>query len=423
MKDRIETQASVPFRPGPSANTVLPEYNGLGFSNIAPTVLRHFGLPSALPPLSSSVLPPELLEGAERVVTLLVDAFGYGQLARAMERGIAPHLKTLADRPSAHLGVLTSTFPSTTPTALTTLGTGLPPAEHGIVNQIIYDAALGTVIDTLRFTPWYAGKPLEQAGLEPAEWIGLPTVYQQLREAGVSTAVVNSAENRSSALAKINQRGAEYRGFWSVSDMCAHLRVAIENADGLAYIHAYWGTLDKLAHNYGVASPQHDAEVRVLDYAIGEVLLGGLRSPGTLLLIFADHGQIDAGPELRIWLNDYPKLLEMLSAPPAGLWRAVILYVRPGCEVEARQYAEHYFGEHVDIFTTDEAERDGLYGPGALTGKARQRAGQLLLVPRENRMIEYHHPGQERKPSPKIGQHAGLSAQEMLVPLLAARLE
>ncbi len=54
---------------------------------------------------------------------------------------------------------------------------------------------------------------------------------------------------------------------------------------------------------------------------------------------------------------------------------------------------------------------------------ARQRAGQLLLVPREDWLIEYHYLGQPRAPSKKIGQHAGLSPEEMLVPLLAARLE
>ena len=412
-----------PFRPGPSPGAVLPEYDGLGFSNIAPTVLRHFGLPSALPPLLPSALPPELLGGADRIVTLLIDALGHGQLVQAIERGLVPRLRALADRSSSHLGILTSTFPSTTPTALTTLGTGLPPSEHGVVNQILYDASLGAVIDILRFAPWHAGRPLEQAGLDPAQWIGLPTVYEQMRGAGVSTTVVRQSELRDTSLSKINDRGAEYVGFRTLSDLCAKLRAAIEGAPCPAYIHAYWGALDMLAHTYGVASPQHDAEMSVLDHAIGEVLLGGLRSPGTLLLIFADHGQIDARPESRVWLNDYPDLLALLAAPPAGLWRAIILYVRPGREEEARALAERCLGRYADILTTEEAERLALYGSGPLTDAARQRAGQLLLVPREDWLIEFHYPGQERKPSRKVGQHAGLSPQEMLIPLLAARLD
>lgn len=412
-----------PFRPGPSPGTVLPEYGGLGFSNVAPAALRHFGVEASLPGLSPDVLPPELLDGAERIVTLLVDALGYGQLVRAVERGLAPRLRALAGRPGAHLGVLTSTFPSTTPTALTTLGTGLAPARHGVVNQIVYDAALGTVIDILRFAPWYAGAPLERAGLEPAEWIGLPTVYERLRDAGVRTAVVRQSELRESALSKIADRGAEYVGFRTLSDMCVRLRALIEGADGPAYIHAYYGPLDMLAHTYGVASPQHDAEVRLLDYALGELLLGRLRSPKTLLLLFADHGQKDSAPGSRVWLNDYPELLGLLAAPPAGLWRAIILYVRAGREEEARGLAERCLGPYADVLTTDEAERLELYGPGPLADAARQRAGQLLLVPREDWLIEYHYPGQPRVASKKVGQHAGLSVEEMLVPLLAVRLE
>jgi predicted AlkP superfamily pyrophosphatase or phosphodiesterase len=412
-----------PFRGGPSPGTVLPEYGGLGFAKIAPTVLGHFGLDSALPPLSSAVLPPELLQGADRIVTLLVDALGHEQLARALERGLAPRLTSLAERPGARLGVLTSTFPSTTPTALTTFGVGLAPGEHGVVNQIAYDASLGTVVDILRFAPAHAGRPLEQAGLEPAEWIGLPTVYERLRGAGVASTVARQGELRDTSLSKINDRGARYVGFRTLSDMCAQLRAAIKAASGPAYIHAYWGALDTLAHKYGVASPQHDAEVRLLDYALGELLLGGLRSPKTLLLLFADHGQLDSGPERRVWLNDHPELLGLLAAPPAGLWRAIILYVRPGREEEARGVAERLLGAYADVFTTEEAERLRLYGPGPLTAVARQRAGQLLLVPHEDWLIEHHYPGGERAPSRKIGQHAGLSPEEMLVPLLAVRLD
>ncbi len=421
----MEATVPAPFRTGPSPDTVLPEYEGFGFSNIAPTVLRHFGLSSSLPPLSPEVLPAELLDGAERIVALLVDALGYRQLAGAMERGLAPRLRELARRPGSHLGVLTSTFPSTTPTALTTLGTGLPPSEHGVINQIFYDPSLGTIVDTLRFAPWYAGRPLEQEGLEPAGWIGRPSVYERLREAGVPSSVVNHSHLLGTSLSKINHRGAEYVGFRAVSDMCANLRAVIEATDGPEYVHAYWGTLDTLAHQYGTASAQHDAEVRVLDHAIGDLLLGGLRSPGTLLLIFADHGQVDSPPERgrRVWLNDYPELMGLLSAPPAGLWRATILYVRPGCEREARERAEEVLGERANVLTTDETERLGLYGPGSLTDLARQRAGQLLLVPREDWMIEHYYPGEQRVPSPKVGQHAGLGPEEMLVPLLAVRLD
>jgi hypothetical protein len=401
---------------------VLPEYHGLGFSNLAPTALRHFGVESGLSGLSPEVLPGELLAGAERIVTLLIDALGYEQLLRAMERGLAPRLSALAARQDARLAALTSTFPSTTVTALTTLGTGLPPGEHGVVSQRMYDASLGAVIDVLRFTPAYAGRSLEQAGLEPAEWIGLPTVYERLRGAGVRPVIVNHSQFEGTSLSRINHRDAEYVGFRTISDLAVNLRAAIEAADGPAYIHAYWGTLDTLAHEYGAASPQHDAEVRVLDYALGEVLLGGLRAPGTLLLLFADHGHIDTTQGTELWLNDHPELLGLLAAPPAGLTRAAILYVRPGRETEAREYAEARLGECAEVLTAEESVWLGLYGPGALSAVAEQRIGQLLLLPRGNWTIKSHLPGEERRPSPMVGKHGGLSPQEMLVPLLAARL-
>ena len=406
------------------SGAVLPEYGGLGLANVAPTVERHFGVATAIPPLSPDVLPPSLLDGAVRVITLLIDALGYEQLLAAMRAGHAPHLAALSWRDSANLAPITSTFPSTTVTALTTVGTGLPPGQHGVVSQKMYDPALGTVIDVLPFAPVFAGRNLESAGLEPADWVGLPTVYDRLRASGVGTTVVNHSQFEGTSLSRINHRGAEFIGFRTVSDLCTNLRAVIEAPNAPAYIHSYWGTLDAIAHAYGTDSPQHTAEIRVLDYALGEILLGGLRSPGTLLLIVADHGHVDTVEERTVLLNRHPDLLNLLFAPPAGLDRATLLYVRPGHEAEARAYAEHHLGECARILSAEESVEMGLYGPGPLPPRTVQRIGQLLILPVENWLFKYQYPRVERKEHGRIiGKHGGLSVQEMLVPLLAARLD
>jgi len=410
------------FRSGPFSGTVLPEYGGLGLANVVPTVERFFGLPIEIPALADAALPLQMLDGVQRVVTLLIDALGYAQLARAMGDGHAPYLSEIIQRDSGHLGAVTSTFPSTTVCALTTLGTGLPPGQHGVTNQRMYDPALGTVIDILSFAPVVAGRPLEQFGVEPAAWLGLPTVYEKLAPTGVDTVVVNHTQFEGTALSRINHRGARYRSFRTISDLCVNLRAELEQPARRTYVHAYWGTLDTITHEYGAASQQHDAEVRVIDHALGEILLRGLRAPETLLLILADHGHIDADPARVVWLNEHPALLALLHAPPAGLDRAVVLYVRPGQEADAQGYVEAHLGHAAHVLTAEESIALGLYGPAPLAPKARERIGQLLLLPRENWNLKYHHPGHNRSRS-MIGKHGGLSPEEMIVPLLALRLD
>ncbi|MDP9383604.1 MAG: alkaline phosphatase family protein [Chloroflexota bacterium] len=412
---------SSPFRPGPLPGTVLPEYDGRGLANVVPTVERHFNVQTDIAPLSEAILPPHLLDGVRRVVTLLIDALGLQQLERAMQRGHAPYMSALLAQDNAHLGRITSTFPSTTVCALTTLGTGLPPGRHGVTNQQMYDSSLGTVIDILYFSPVVAGRGLDTAGIDAGQWLGLPTVYERLGPSGIAPIVVNHEQFKGTSLSRINHRGARYHGFRTISDLAVNLRAVMESSAELAYIHAYWGTLDSITHEYGPMSPQHDAEVRVIDHALGEILLRKLRAPGTLLLLLADHGHIQSDAEHAVWLNDHPELLALLQAPPVGLDRAGVLYVRPGCEAEALRYAEERLTPQVHVMSAEESLELGLYGPGPLPARSRQRMGQLLLLPVEDWRVKYQVPGKERKVW-NVGTHGGLTPEEMLVPLLAVRL-
>jgi hypothetical protein len=418
----LTTAAPIEFRPGPHPGTVLPEHHGLGLTNVAPTVARHFGIDTDVPPLSAAILPPDLLDGAERIVTLVIDALGYLQLVRAIERGQAPSLAALCRHAPAAFAPITSTFPSTTVTALTTLGTGLPPGQHGVIGDKLYDARLGTTINVLTFAPVLAGWPLAAAGVDPVAWLGLPTIYERLIPAGVTCVVINHAAFAGTALSGITHRGARYVGCHTLADLCAHLRAAIEATPGPAYVHAYWGALDLLGHRYGVGSPQCAAELRVIDHAIGAVLLRGLRAPRTLLLILADHGQIDTARERWTWLNDHPELLGLLQSPPAGDHRAAVLHVRPGVEAAARAYAERCLADCASVLTVEEALGLGLYGPEPIAAHVRQRMGHLLVLARGDWVVRYEYPGKERRVW-QIGTHGGLMREEMLVPLLALRLD
>ena len=122
-------------RPGSIGDTPLPDefvwpaYDGYSVANVAPTVLRHFGIGAVRSPgLATEVVGGEL-EGAGKLVIALVDALGYLTLTKVMESGPVPGFAALADR--GRFVPLTSVFPSTTAAALSSFHTGLPPAGHG----------------------------------------------------------------------------------------------------------------------------------------------------------------------------------------------------------------------------------------------------------------------------------------------------
>ena len=94
----------------------LPDYNGANVSGLIPALLGGSTLPNWM---------PSLVSDASSVVLVVLDGLGWNQLEERRE--IVPNLASLAGGP------ITTVAPSTTATALTSIATGLTPAEHGVL--------------------------------------------------------------------------------------------------------------------------------------------------------------------------------------------------------------------------------------------------------------------------------------------------
>jgi hypothetical protein len=99
----------------------LPDYNGGSLLNLITSLAAARGVRARHPTLTA--LPPDRLALARNVVFLLVDGLGYNYLTEFGRGGaLCEHLA----------GKLTSVFPSTTASAITTSFTGRSPHEHGL---------------------------------------------------------------------------------------------------------------------------------------------------------------------------------------------------------------------------------------------------------------------------------------------------
>ena len=78
------------------------------------------------------------LPAASRVCVVLVDGLGYANLSE--RAGHAPFLR----RELGGSTPLTSTFPSTTATAMGTFGVGVPPGRTGMLGYTVRDPATGS---------------------------------------------------------------------------------------------------------------------------------------------------------------------------------------------------------------------------------------------------------------------------------------
>src|SRR5689334_13207883 len=234
----------------------------------------------------------------EQLAVVLLDAFGWAFVRRHAEH---PFLQRLEIEPVA------SQFPSTTTAHLTTLYTGLPVAEHGLYEWVVYEPQLDTVILPLPFVA-ADGTPLE---LDPRTVVPGPSVFERLEVPArvLQPAVIAGGQYNSVAFA-----GATVEPYERFPDAVGRLSAT----PGLT--HLYWDKIDAAGHRYG---PSH-AEFAAHSLAALDAL-EALRD--TFVVVTADHGQIDVGPIDHLDV-EWPPLLEHLLHPPAGSARDCFLHVR-----------------------------------------------------------------------------------------------
>lgn len=409
-----------------SAPFIPPRYDGLSIGNLPATLAMSLGVtPPAgvLPPLRADVLNG-LGEGVQRIVLVLVDGLGWLRLLALLAENSAPALARLAQ--NGRLVPLTSLFPSTTNNVLTTLWTGTPPARHGLIAFNLYLREFGMAVEAVSFAPYFRSfsGDLDRWGLIDEHFVPVPALAQWLAAGGVATEVVIADKLVGSGLSRLNFRGVRrIYGHATASDFWLGLRRGLERSRGERLLmYGYWSALDSLAHRFGPWDETSLTELVALDAMLEGIFLRGLSREaraGTLLLITADHGQVTTPFEQAVVLDHHPELRDALLLPPLGESRAPFLYARAGKARVVREIMQTKFGEHFALYSRAEVVQQGLLGPGPLHPEVPFRLGDWIGISRGG----WYMAATELDARRLSGRHGGLLPEEMLVPLLAVRLD
>ena len=419
---RTYRPAAMPSLP---LNFVWPRYEGASVGNLAATVAQGLGasLPGALPTLWPDLLG-DLLEGVERVVLVTLDSLGWEQLRWVLARRADSELARLAQR--GRLLPITTTFLSTTNSVLNTLWTGRPPLEHGLPGFEFYLREWLMAVEAISFSPAVAPftGALRNWGFNAEKFVPVPTVAQALKDHGVATYAVTARPLIATPLSQMQYRGvANVEGYEFPSELWVMLgRVLREHRGERFFLSGYWSGVDTLGHHYGPYDTTADLEIR----SIGQLLEAGLleqlaaaERQGTLLLVTADHGQIDAPARAAVRLPDHPQLRDLLVMPPLGEARVPFFYVRSGCYTAAWNYLHTHLSRPFIYFSQQAFIESGLLGQGTPHAELEYRLGDIIGIARKDAYFVRDPALAQRL----RGRHGGLDAGEMLVPLLALRLD
>jgi arylsulfatase A-like enzyme len=135
----------------------------------------------------------------------------------------------------------------------------------------------------------------------------------------------------------------------------------------------------------------------------------------TIIVISADHGLINISEE--IFLNEIPEIDECLIMPPSIESRAVSLFVKPEMlDIFEQRFNKYFKGEFI-LIPKEKVMESGILGSGKTHKKVSDFLGDYLACATGNKMIRYATYNMGERHSYK-GQHAGLTEEEMLVPLI-----
>ena len=330
---------------------------------------------------------PDAVRDATSVVLLVLDGLG------ANEVDARPQiLRELAAMDGTQI---TTVAPSTTSTALTSIATGLAPAQHGILG---FRMLVGD--DVLNVLRWQT-----QARPAPDPF----TVQRHDAFLGRPVPVVTRLEFRDSGFSQAHLRGSSFVGWKTVATLVEHCRRLV--ASGEKFVYAYYPGIDEVAHAYGLHDEFYAGELASADLLVGNLL--DVLPAETVLLVTADHGQVHLFPESWIEIDE----LHPMIAVQAGDGRFRYLHARKGMAADLLAAAHERLDDVAWVVSRRELLDSGWIGSGA-TGTVPGRIGDVVLAAREP--VAFVDPALPRERL-LLSAHGSLTPEEMYVPLRAAR--
>lgn len=384
----------------------LPDYDHC-LVNLANSILKKFGAETTAKTLP---LADRYLAGEYRnVVVLLLDAMGTPILEK--------HLDPKGFFRSHLAGSFDSVYPPTTVAATTSILSGLYPNEHGWLGWDVYYPALDKNVTV--YTNNEQVREREGAVPEGTYPDGKKKWTEQSLEAFRPAAEFNAGFQYTpyrSIIEKINEAGGKA---WAVTPFLPPnpqtpeailARVGELCAEpGNKFIYAYWNEPDHTMHLTGTASGETHQVITDLERMVEQAAAGW---EDTLLLITADHGHMDSRNQC---LLDYPGIRECLVRQPSIEPRTLNFFVKDEYRESFPVIFQQYFGDSFLLLTREEVLREKVFGPGKdRDGLAGMIGDYVALAVSDTSVFNTHIEAQEMP-----GGHAGLTREEITVPLIA----
>lgn len=359
-------------------NVRFPEY-GNCIANLACSVMRSYGVhsPNATLPQADALLKKEY----KNVILILLDGMG----TIAMEKLLSAEGFFRRNLQCSY----SSTFPPTTVAATTAIMSGLYPNQSAWLGWSGYFDEIDRNVVYFTNKDNDTGEKLE--GFRAAEtYVPYTNIRESIEAAGIHTHWLTSWNSPACKT---------YAG------MCGEIRRLCEG-NGRQFVYAYWEEPDNTMHKKGVYTAETHTLLKELE-AETEQLSAALQD--TLLLVTADHGLLDSRTVL---LSEDEEIIACLVRNPSIESRAMNLFVKEDCKERFEQLFRAKYGDHYQLLPMTEVRNRQLFGCGLDHVRLHRMLGDYLAIATDEVTLRM-------KDKKFIGEHGGMTAEEMLIPLIA----
>lgn len=351
--------------------------------NISATLAEFLGAPN-----SNSTLPilkKELAKGYKNVVFICLDGMGINPIKVNLDKNslLRRNIKQ----------TLTSTFPSTTTNATTALACNEQPLAHGWFGWSLHFKEIGRNLDIYLHSDSQTGEKVDYkypiADNSNCYFDNASTDYE------INSILPIYVQTKSEDKKIVIENEI---------DLCNAIRMVCAK-EGKQFIYAYLPEPDSCMHEFGVSSFEAKTKISSINDEI-EKLYNDLTD--TLIIITADHGQIDVSGYVEFYKDK--EINDMLACTPYLDARTPAFVVKKGKEKEFEKLFDERYGKDFKLFKSSDLINQGYFGNNGNYGYL---LGDYIAIGTytHKQFISY-----ENMPRFK-GHHTSLT-EEMEVPLI-----
>ncbi len=347
----------------------------------------------------------------ENKILMLIDGFGFNLLRGLQSRS----MKAKEILANASLDMITTVFPSTTLSVMSSLLSGMLPSEHGVIGDIQPVGRFGlmniwylselfgdrTVADVDYDMIYPTNYNLQK--MQAAKWIGI--FPQSLQYIPIGRRIMSDLHN------------VEYS---TIKDLHGVIDSVIREGDH-GNILVYYGDLDHTEHMHGYMSEESISLAAEVMELLGN-LYTSARNNGYNVVVTADHGHVNVKDSEFKAFDSSDTLARLLRRPPWGNPRTMFFESKEGEEEKVEEVFNEEFGDYGTIFKSEEMLAEGIFGKAKPQKEKRENFGTHIAISKGNYSINYAEGGQYEpwfnRLSGYIDTHGGMSADEMQIPLI-----